>query len=463
MEILIMVGQLLLGLSILVGVHEAGHMISAKWFGMRVEKFSIGFPPKIFGKKIGETEYMIGAVPLGGFVKITGMVDESLDTDALSGPPKPYEFRAKPAWQRLIVMLGGIIVNVITGIVIFSALTFTYGEDFLPAKEAEKFGIAPSKLGEQLGFRTGDKIVKINGRPFAEFNDVYAPDVILGNGSYYTVERNGQLLDVPVPKDFMDRLSDSEEAFFVAPRDPFVVEEVVPGGPASKAGLLPGDQITRVGAQDIRFFSELQQALALNANRVEKPSLLQRVVNGVSGKTTPPAPADKITDVQVLRSGAPVTLRMRIDEDGKVGFRPKSLLSFSNRQFGLGESIPRGTKQAFGVIGAQLKAFGKIFRGEASARKSLGGPIAIAQQYGGKFDWQKFWFLTGMLSMVLAFMNLLPIPALDGGHVMFLTYEMLSGRKPSDKFLENAQKVGMVLLLSLMVFVFFNDIFKSIF
>ena len=441
-----MAGQMLLGLSILVGLHEFGHFATAKYFKIRVDKFYIFFDflfplPGVanfalFKKKVGETEYGLGWFPLGGYVAIHGMIDETQDANSLSAEPAPNEFRAKPAWQRLIVMLGGIIMNVITGIVIFSALTFKYGESYLPASEA-RFGVVPNKLGEKIGFRTGDKIVKINGRPFTEFNDVYSADVVLGSHSYYTVDRNGQLVDIRVPSDFMDQLSDQDQAAFVVPLDPFVVDEVVAGGPASKAGLQTGDRITQVGKQKIQFFPELQQALKANAS--------------------------KPTPLVVERSGQPVTLTVNVDEDGKVGFRPKSLLNYATRNYSLAESVPAGAKQAFGVIGTQVKAFGKIFRGEASARKSLGGPMAIAQQYGGKWDWLRFWTLTGMLSMVLAFMNLLPIPALDGGHVLFLLYEMVAGRKPSDAFLENAQKVGMVLILSLMVFVIFNDLFKSLF
>jgi regulator of sigma E protease len=446
LEILIMAGQMLLGLSILVGLHEFGHFASAKYFKIRVDKFYIFFDflfplPGVanfalFKKKIGETEYGLGWFPLGGYVAIHGMIDETQDADSLAAEPQPNEFRAKPAWQRLIVMLGGIIMNVITGIVIFAALTFKYGESYLPASEV-RFGVVPNKLGEQIGFRTGDKIVKINGRPFTEFNDVYSADVVLGNHSYYTVDRKGQLVDIAVPTDFMDRLSDQDQAAFVVPLDPFQVDEVVAGGPASKAGLQPGDRITRVGSQDIQFFPELQQALKANAS--------------------------KPTPLLVERKGAPVTLTVNVDEEGKVGFRPKSLLNYATRQYSLAEAVPAGAKQAFGVVGTQVKAFGKIFRGEASARKSLGGPMAIAQQYGGKWDWIRFWTLTGMLSMVLAFMNLLPIPALDGGHVLFLLYEMVAGRKPSDRFLEGAQKVGMVMILSLMVFVIFNDLIKSLF
>jgi len=441
-----MAGQMLLGLSILVGLHEFGHFAAAKYFKIRVDKFYIFFDflfpmPGVMNfallkKKIGETEYGLGWFPLGGYVAIHGMIDETTDADQLSAEPQPNEFRSKPAWQRLIVMLGGIIMNVITGIVIFSALTFKYGEEYLPASEVT-YGVQPNKLGEKIGFRTGDKIVKINGRPFTEFDDVYKPDVLIGKNGYYTVERQGQLVDIRVPVDFMDQLSDKSQTPFVLPLNPFEVDKITSGSPAAKAGLQTGDQILQVGGKDTRFFPQLQDALKANA-----------------GKDTP---------LLIKRGAETLTLTAKIDEDGKLGFMPKSLLHSATRTYGLAESVPVGTKKAFGVITTQLTAFGKIFRGEASARKSLGGPMAIAQQYGGQWDWEHFWLLTGMLSMVLAFMNLLPIPALDGGHVLFLLYEMVAGRKPSDAFLENAQKVGMVLILGLMVFVIFNDAIKAIF
>ncbi|WP_299704315.1 RIP metalloprotease RseP [uncultured Pontibacter sp.] len=437
MDILIMVGQLLLGLTILVGLHELGHMLTAKWFGMRVEKYAIGFPPKVFSKKIGETEYMLGAIPLGGFVKITGMVDESLDTEALKQEPEPYEFRAKPAWQRLIVMMGGIIVNVITGIVIFIALNYYYGESYLPASEV-KYGVQPNEIGQDIGFQTGDKIVALNGKPLEKFDDVYSMDMLLGRDSYYTIERNGEQVKIPIPADFMDRMADNKERmFFVQPRVPFVVGEVAPNSTASKAGLQPGDYIKTVNGESTQFFSEFQAAMQKYAG--------------------------KPVTIEVERSSKPVTLKATVNEDGTLGFYQKPLVEYATRDYSLGESIPLGTNQAFGVITANLKGFGKIFRGEVSASKSLSGPIGIAQIFGDTFNWYKFWSITGMLSMVLAFMNFLPIPALDGGHVVFLTYEMISGRKPSDNFLENAQKVGMVLLLGLMAFAIFNDVFKIIF
>ncbi len=432
-----MVGQLILGLTILVGLHELGHMLAAKWFGMRVEKYAIGFPPKVFGKKIGETEYMLGLIPLGGFVKISGMVDESMDTEALKEEPKPWEFRAKPAWQRLIVMMGGIIVNVITGIVIYIALTYNYGESYLPASEA-KYGVIANDIGEDIGFQTGDKIVAVNGQKLEKFDDVYSMDALLGRDSYYTIDRNGQLIDLKVPVDLMDRLADREDRMlFVQPRQPFKVGQVAKGSAADKAGLQEGDFITMINGKSVMFFHELQEAL--HANKA------------------------KPVTMTIERGGKPIKLQAQVSEEGTIGFMPVILLESATRQFSLGESIPLGTEQAFGVITANLKGFGKIFRGEVSASKSLSGPIGIAQIFGDTFNWYKFWSITAMLSMVLAFMNFLPIPALDGGHVVFLTYEMISGRKPSDNFLENAQKVGMVLLLGLMAFAIFNDVFKIIF
>ena len=431
-----MAGQLLLGLSLLVGLHEFGHFAFAKLFKIRVDKFYIFFDflfplPAVMNfalvkKKVGETEYGIGWFPLGGYVQIHGMIDETQDADALAGPPQPDEFRSKPAWQRLLVMLGGIIMNVVTGIVIFSAITLHYGESYLPASEA-RYGILPNGLGRSIGFRTGDKIVKINGRPFAEFDEVYKPDVLLGSHSYFTVERAGQLIDVNVPANFMDHFAQQQDSLFVRPREPFTVGRVVPGNPAAAAGVKTGDRITAVAGRPIQFFDELQGALLANAG--------------------------KPTALSVERDGQPLTLTAVITAAGKLGFEPKPTMHFEQRQYTLAQAVPAGVNKAFGVIGLQGRAIGKILRGEAKASESLGGPVEIAQQYGGQWDWLRFWGLTGGLSMVLAFMNLLPIPALDGGHVVFLLYEMIARRKPSDKFLGVAQQIGTVLILMLMGYV----------
>ncbi len=431
-----MAGQLILGLTILVGIHELGHMLTAKWFGMRVEKYAIGFPPKLVSKQVGETEYMIGMIPLGGFVKISGMVDESLDTAALAQEPQPWEFRAKPAWQRLIVMMGGIIFNVITGIIIFAALTYMYGESYLLAKDV-KYGIVTNQTAKRIGLQDGDKIIAVNGKPIVEFSDAVSPDVLLGSNSTYTVDRNGQQLEIKIPNNLMDQLIDEEKTTFIMPREPFIVERVQAGSPASTVGLQKGDKIVRIGNQPIQFFDQLQAALKQSAN-----------------KTIP---------ISVEREGQTFTKNVTIEENGTLGFNPKPLLPRATREYGLLESIPAGMDRAYMIISTQIKGFGKIFSGEASASKSIGGPMMIAQTFGGDFSWINFWTITAMLSMVLAFMNFLPIPALDGGHVMFLTYEMISGRKPSDKFLENAQKVGMVLLLALMAFAIGNDFFKLLF
>lgn len=438
LEILIMAGQLILGLSILVGLHEWGHMAAAKLFGMRVEKYFIGFPPKIFSFQKGETEYGIGAIPLGGFVKISGMIDESMDTEAMSQEPQPWEFRSKPAWQRLIVMLGGIIVNVVVGIIIFIAIAYHEGRQFLSIDEVNKYGIVAGELAQEIGLKTGDKIVRVNGKSFTDFSDVIGPEVFLGSNSSYTVNRNGQEVQIEIPNNFIEKLSDPDEKRnFIRAMEPFKIAELIPGMPAEKAGVEVGDQIISINGTPIRFFHELQAEL-------EK----------LKGKEA---------SLVVQRGGSQKSLKAAITEDGTLGFYPESLLNSTVVQYTFGEAVTVGTENAFGVVYNNIKGFGKIFRGEVSASKALSGPIGIARMFGGVWDWGRFWQLTGLLSMVLAFMNALPIPALDGGHAVILSYEIISGRKPSDKFLENAQKVGMVLLLGLMAFAIFNDVWKAVF
>jgi len=441
MDALVMAGQLILGLSILVGLHELGHLLTAKLFGMRVEQYSIGFPPKIFGFKMGETEYSLGAIPLGGYVKITGMIDESLDTEYLGREPQPYEFRAKPAWQRLIVMMGGIIVNVLTGILIFIILLYTYGKSYLPVSEA-RYGIVAEELAQEIGLRTGDRILEINGKTYDDFYDVRSPDVLLNSDSYYTVERDGKRIRIQLPNNLIEQLSDKNEPKpFISPIAPFEVARVAAGTEAEKMRLKPGDRITRINGKPVQFFHEVRQA-----------------VLGSKGKQV---------QLEVVRNGKTLELNGTVPASGEyagqLGFAPRLLLKEATIDYTLGRAVQEGPKMAFSVVRDNIRAFGKIFRGEVSASKSLSGPIGIAQIYGSTWNWERFWSLTALLSMILAFMNFLPIPALDGGHVMFLTYEIVSGRSPSTRFLEVAQKVGMVILLSLMVFAFFNDIFKNFF
>lgn len=439
LSIVVMVAQVLLGLSILVGLHELGHLLTAKMFGMRVEKYSIGFPPKVVGFQYGETEYSIGAIPLGGFVKISGMIDESMDTEHLSKEPQPWEFRAKPAWQRLIVMMGGIIVNVILGILIFIVMFYAYGEQYYKTSEVNKHGIVPSELGSEIGLKVGDKIVKINGKPYEDFSDIYSPKVILQNGSYYTVDRNGELLTITIPSDFIDKFSDKKAGggAFVFPRSTFAIGKLSPGHPAEKNGLLIGDRILEIDGKKVTFYDQFQ-------------SLIK-------------SKKDQTIDVKLERDGKILSKNIHLGKDGVIGIYPNLDIDPSTKEYTLAEAIPYGAKEAFNVVWINIQAFGKIFKGEISASKSLSGPVGIAKLFGGTWDWKNFWYLVGLLSMVLAFMNFLPIPALDGGHVMFLTYEIVSGRKPSDKFLENSTKIGMVFLLALMAFAIFNDIFKEVF
>ena len=447
---MIMTAQLLLSLSILITVHEWGHFIAARTFNIKVEKFYLFFDflfPmanvlnfSLFKYKKGDTEYGIGWFPLGGYVKIAGMVDESMDKEQMKQPPQDWEFRAKPAWQRLIVMLGGIIVNVIAGILIFIGLTYFLGDTYIPKDFVNQHGgIEALELGKQIGFETGDQIVKINGKDFEDFQDVIKPDVLLTQNSYYTVLRGNQEVDIAIPSDFIENFNRKEAAGnFLVPRIPAVVGRVSKGSIADRVGLKPNDRFLSIDGQPVKYQDE--------------------VIKIVKG-----GQRDSISFV-VQRGSETLTFRENFKDQSIIGFLPKGFdrEELSYIKYGLGESIGVGTGRAFGVIFLQLKAFKKIFSGDISFQKSLSGPIGMAQAFGTEWDWERFWRMTGMLSMVLAFMNLLPIPALDGGYVMFLLYEMISGKEPSEKFFETALKIGMAMLLVLMVFVFYNDIAKLI-
>lgn len=441
MDWMIMLAQLLLSLSFLVAVHEFGHLIAAKYFGMRVEQFSIGFPPKIWSFKKGETEYAISAVPLGGYVKISGMIDESLDSEAMKQPPQPWEFRSKPAWQRLIVMLGGIFVNVIVGILIFIGITYAFGDTYL-LKDVinENGGFQVGPVGQSIGLQTGDKIVKINGREYDYLEELIRPETLLSSNATYTVERNGQLIDIHIPADFIQQFNRKETAGnFISYRYPPVIGSVKPNSVADEMGLKKGDRILEMNGTPVKYHDEISSFL----------------------KSTQ---ADSLA-VKVQRDGEILSFKEYFKGKQELGVYaqvPENLFEKAERRitYSFFESIPLGTERAFSTLAVQIKAFGKIISGALSPKESLSGPIGIMQAFGVTWDWERFWSLTGVLSLVLAFMNLLPIPALDGGHVMFLSYEMISRRKPSDKFLETAQKVGMVFLLGLMVFIFANDIIK---
>jgi regulator of sigma E protease len=474
METFIMIAQFILGLSILVSLHEFGHFITAKWFGMRVHKFYLFFDflfplPNVmnfslFKKKVGETEYGLGWFPLGGYVSIAGMIDETQEAKDLASTPEPWEFRAKPAWQRLIVMLGGVIVNVILGVFIFICLTKSYGESYTPIEEINKKGIVAYELGQYAGLKTDDKILKINGKQVVKYEEVRGMDVFVGDKSYFTVERNGKVIDVQIPDDFLNKLSGNKEEF-VSPKFHFAVGEIIPSlqekrsafkkfvqsftrgenvieedaiSPASKAGLKANDKILFVNQIPIEYYHDLKDALNLNKGKDVK--------------------------LVIERAAKKDSLSLKVSKSGKIGIIPKwtdKPFKTVHQDFSLVESISKGTSKAFSVITGNIKVFGKMFSGNARPDKVLGGPVEIAQAYGSEWDWLQFWTLTGFMSMGLAFMNLLPIPALDGGHAIFLLYEMIVGKAPSEKFMERAQAVGTFILLGLMIFVIGNGIFKQ--
>ncbi|MDR3008760.1 MAG: RIP metalloprotease RseP [Sphingobacterium sp.] len=438
MGVLIMVGQVILGLSILIVLHELGHFLAARAFGIKVEKFYLFFDAwgvKLFKFNYKGCEYGIGWLPLGGYVKIAGMIDESMDTEQLKGEPQPWEFRSKPAWQRLIVMLGGIIVNIIVGVVVFWMLTFKMGNTDIKMDQMVN-GIVPGSIGESIGLKAGDKVISIDGHRVENYSELISSKVLMG-GVTLAVERDGATTDIKVPADLLNTLSDKKGEKFIEPRVKTTsVAEVAPGSVASKMGFAKGDSIIAVNDIQVPFFDQFRTQIKANIN--------------------------KVVAIKVLRKGAEVSLQGNVPADAMLGIginRDYSIKSFTT-QYTLMEAFPIGAKKAFTVITDNAKGFGKIFKGEVRADKALSGPIGIATLFGTEVDWIRFWSLVGMLSMALAFMNLLPIPALDGGHVLFLLVEMIQGKPLSEKFLEKAQMVGFFILLALMVFIFGNDIFK---
>jgi regulator of sigma E protease len=443
MEIVIKLSQFLLSLSLLIILHELGHFIPAKIFKTRVEKFYLFFDVKysLLKKKIGETEYGIGWLPLGGYVKISGMIDESMDKEQMALPPQPWEFRSKPAWQRLIIMLGGVTVNFILAFIIYIGMAFAYGDIYLNNSEL-KDGIAvTSSVGEELGLKTGDKIIAVDGEEITHFDEI--PMKLLFSKSALVI-RDGAEQTINFPVDLIDKVLKGEKRPFIGIREPFMVGKVADSS-ANKA-LLPKDMIQSINGIPTQYADQVVAFAKTNKN--------------------------KTFDAVVLRDEKQVPVKINIDKNGKLGIYAATvgvksleklgLYKFSTQEYGFFESFPvgieKGTSQLVGY-GKQLKA---IFNPDTGAYKGVGGFKAIFDIFPSTWSWEVFWNITALLSIMLGVMNLLPIPALDGGHVMFLLYEMISGRKPSDKFLENAQMVGFFLLITLLLFANGNDIYKAI-
>ena len=442
MEYVVMIGQLILSLSILIILHEMGHFFPAKAFDTRVEKFYLFFDPwfSLFKKKVGETEYGIGWLPLGGYVKIAGMVDESFDTEQLKQPPQPWEFRSKPAWQRLIIMLGGVTVNFLLGFLIFSMVLFAWGEEFMPASNV-KYGIHVDSIGIQMGLQNGDRILKVGDSSFDKFSDRnVVRAIVIDNIKTLTVERGGQELTLQIDPSMIKQLSSykNKNKRLFTERVPFVVGEIVKNSPASKSELAKGDSVVGFNGDTLVFFDQFQARL--------KASPAQTV------------------EIQVIREGAPKTIAITTSEEGTIGVRPFGGAYFfqtERQEFGFFESFPAGTTKGLTFLSDQIKAFGHILSGRIAASESLGGFASIGSMFGTEWNWERFWTMTAILSLILAFMNLLPIPALDGGHVLFLIGEVITGRKPSDKFMEYATMVGFVLIIALMLYANGLDIMRG--
>lgn len=437
MIILIKVAQLLLSLSILVIFHEFGHYIAARVFKIRVEKFYLFFDPwfSLFKFKKGDTEYGVGWLPLGGYVKISGMIDESMDKEAMKLPPQPYEFRSKPSWQRLIVMLGGVTVNVILAVGIYVIMLAWWGEEYLPNSEV-KYGITVDTLGQQIGLRNGDKILSVDNKEVEDFFRIPAT-ILLENAKSIQIEREGQRAELPIDENMISKIVKHKSPDFISVRIPFEVADFAPGSGAKSAGMQVGDKIVGINGETTVFFDQFKAAV--QKHKGEK------------------------VEVKVLRIADTVKLSIPVSDAGLIGVAPKApnkYFTFKEHNYTIVQAIPAGTSLAYRKTADYLKSLKLLFRPEVKAYESVGGFITIGSIFPSTWDWEAFWGLTAFLSLMLAVLNILPIPALDGGHVMFLLYEIITGRKPSDKFMEYAQITGMVLLFALLIFANGNDIVK---
>ncbi len=436
MEIFIKIVQLLLSLSILVILHEFGHFSFAKLFKTRVEKFYLFFNPwfEIYKKKIGETEYGIGWLPLGGYVKISGMIDESMDKEQMKQPPQPWEFRSKKPWQRLLIMIGGVLMNFILAGIIYIGILYVWGEDYLPSENV-KYGISVDSAAYQIGFRNGDKILSVNNKTFERFNEL-KKEMVLSSNKTVQVLRDGKKKDIFIDDKFALKASKQD---FIQPRFEFVIADFSKNSNAEKAGLQKEDKLIGVNDSSLRFFDQYVHYFKTHKNT--------------------------LANLKVDRKGNILTIPVQVDSSGMIGVAAESFagLEFDHVNYSFFASIPAGIHKGVELTKDYLRSFKLIFNPETKAYKSVGSFITIGNMFPGVWDWQAFWTMTAFLSIILGVVNLLPIPALDGGHVVFVLYEMITRRKPSDKFMEYAQITGFIILLAIMVFALKNDIVNHLF
>jgi regulator of sigma E protease len=432
------VGQFILAFSILVVLHELGHFLPAKWFGCRVDKFYLFFNPwfSLYKKQIGETEYGLGWVPLGGYVKIAGMIDESMDKEQMKLPAEPYEFRSKPAWQRLIIMLGGVVVNFILALVLFAMILFVWGEERLPVRNL-KYGLTADSLAATLGIRDGDLITEVNGKKLQYMNDL-PRNMLLSERAELKVNRNGKDTMVTLPEGFISTLTKNQLRGFVSPRFPVIIDSVSESVDHVSGRLQKGDQLVGINEEAFLYYQEFD-------------SLKKKY-------------KDDTVSLKVLRNGDTAQVVVKTNQEGSIGFfplAPTKILGTEKKSYSFAESIPAGINYGIDRLKEYMTGIRLLFTSkEHKVKDNLGSVISIGKTFGGTWDWQRFWTMTALFSIILAFMNILPIPALDGGHALFTIYEMITGRKPSDKFMEYAQMVGMALLLGLMLYAFGLDIWR---
>jgi regulator of sigma E protease len=441
MTILIQILQFLLSLSIIVLIHELGHFVFAKLYKARVEKFYLFFDPwfSIFKRKIGETEYGIGWIPLGGYTKISGMIDESMDREQMKQPPQPWEFRSKPTGQRLMIMIGGVLFNFISALLIYTLVLYACGETFLPTANV-KYGIVTDSVGYSIGLRNGDKILSVDNQKIENFAQITS-DIVLNSRKTIQVDRNGEILNIAIPTEYIAQmLKGNGKIEARQPFSPYIIAGFGKESPGKLAGMLEGDELIGLDGKKFEWYDEFQKYLSDNRTRSVVTNILRK---------------GELIDIPVVPTSKGFL--------GIASSRAYSqIFELKTLKYGFFESIPAGISKGFRTIGDYLKQFKVIFSKNTKAYESLGGFITIGSIFPGVWNWQAFWNLTALLSIILAVMNILPIPALDGGHVIFLLYEVITGRKPSDKFLEYAQMTGMILLLALLILANGNDIMRLI-
>ena len=447
--IVIQIIQFFLSLSLLIVLHELGHFIPAKIFKTRVEKFYLFFDIKfsLFKKKIGETVYGIGWLPLGGYVKIAGMIDESMDTEALKEEPKEWEFRSKPAWQRLIIMLGGVTVNFILAVIIYVGLAFAYGDEYVPAESLKDgFLVTETTLGDKLGVQTGDKIIAVDGNKIEAFRNIL-PEIVYGETM--TVVRDGKSFEQDIPVDFIATLSeDKDKVRFLSYRLPFIIKDVAEGSLNKDVDFQAFDEVIKVNGASVAYVDQVKPILETNKGK-------------------------EIVVTVKRKSGDIVDLTAKVSDEATIGvhiggltmqqYAEMGYFDIKTKKYNFLESIPAGVDKGISTLGNYIKGMKKIFNPDTGAYKEVGGFAAIGGLFPESWNWPVFWNTTAFISIILAFMNILPIPALDGGHVAFLLYEMVTGRKPSDKFLEYAQMIGFFVLIALLLFANGNDVYKWLF